>query len=265
MKYSIIIDGYNLMYACGLAPDSPIGWQSARRLLVNKISKRIPQKHQPSTLVVFDSSLKTDWEDPSLKTSPIHVRFAINHESADAMIIDLIRKHSSPKKLTIVSSDHEIQTAALRRRSIAIDSDDWYFDHLAVQRDERQRPEIQNPKGREPRTQPPEDDLAKPTVPDLADAFEESWVDIFSVDSGAKRDDDDRDSDRGSENSGVTNEEAKKDISQNAINPDNDHLDISDEQLGESSKGIGDQNEDLKNWNPFPDDYLDELDDEPDY
>jgi hypothetical protein len=40
----------------------------------------------------------------------------------------LIRKHSSPRALTVVSSDHRLHRAARRRRATPIDSDRWVAD-----------------------------------------------------------------------------------------------------------------------------------------
>jgi len=52
--------------------------------------------------------------------------YAVEHEDADSMIEEIIRKHSNPKQLLVVSSDHRLHKAALRRKSNPIDSDVWY-------------------------------------------------------------------------------------------------------------------------------------------
>ena len=54
------------------------------------------------------------------------VRYATHHEDADALIVELIRCESSPRRLTVVSSDRVIRSAALRRRAQAVKSDEWY-------------------------------------------------------------------------------------------------------------------------------------------
>ena len=56
----------------------------------------------------------------------IRVLYAVDHEDADTLIEELIAKHSTPKKLVVVSSDHRLQTAATRRKATAVDSDVWY-------------------------------------------------------------------------------------------------------------------------------------------
>ena len=42
------------------------------------------------------------------------------------MLEDLIQAHTSPRRLTVVSSDHRVQRAARRRRARAVDSEVWY-------------------------------------------------------------------------------------------------------------------------------------------
>ena len=54
------------------------------------------------------------------------IRFAAGYDSADTLIEELILACSSPRSLTVVSSDHRIQRAAKKRRAEAIDSEVWY-------------------------------------------------------------------------------------------------------------------------------------------
>ena len=53
----------------------------------------------------------------------------VEYEDADSLIEELIQKNSTPKNLTVVSSDHRLHRAALRRKATPIDSDVW-FDEL---------------------------------------------------------------------------------------------------------------------------------------
>ena len=43
----------------------------------------------------------------------------------DELIMELIRANHVPKRLLVVSSDHEIQTCAQRRKANFIDSEQW--------------------------------------------------------------------------------------------------------------------------------------------
>jgi hypothetical protein len=65
----------------------------------------------------------------------LHVRFAAQHEDADELIEELIRTNSAPRRLTVVSSDHRLQTAARRRRARAVDSEPWFEDLLRARRE----------------------------------------------------------------------------------------------------------------------------------
>ena len=53
----------------------------------------------------------------------ITVLFALPGQEADDVIETLIREHSASRRLTVVSSDHRLQTAIRRRRGIPLDSD----------------------------------------------------------------------------------------------------------------------------------------------
>ena len=49
------------------------------------------------------------------------------------LIEELIAAHATPKRLTVVSSDHRIQVSARRRGALAVDSEPW-LDRLAAGR-----------------------------------------------------------------------------------------------------------------------------------
>jgi uncharacterized protein len=79
----------------------------------------------------------------------LSVRFAAHYESADELIEELILADSSPRRLTVVSSDHRLHRAARRRHARPIDSDRWYSDMLR-RRQGRQRsdmPQVSKPAG----------------------------------------------------------------------------------------------------------------------
>ncbi|MEM1109105.1 MAG: NYN domain-containing protein [Planctomycetota bacterium] len=58
--------------------------------------------------------------------------YAGSHRSADDLIIELIRQHSAPRRLTVVSSDREIRKAARARRARDLPSD-AFIDKLCHQ------------------------------------------------------------------------------------------------------------------------------------
>lgn len=127
-----IIDGYNLIFQCGLqtraATDGLL--QKARHRLVHEILARVPQAMACKITIVYDAA-----ERPLLARGNseaiggIKIYYADQYDDADSMIEHLIAKHSVPRKLTVVSSDHRLHKAAMRRKAIPVDSDVW-FDQL---------------------------------------------------------------------------------------------------------------------------------------
>jgi hypothetical protein len=57
----------------------------------------------------------------------------VQQAEADDLIEDLIRQHSAPRQLTVVSDDHRIQQAARRRHCVALNCA-AYLDLLQRQR-----------------------------------------------------------------------------------------------------------------------------------
>jgi hypothetical protein len=97
------------------------------------------------------------------------VHYATEYGSADALIELLISKHSSPRRLTVVSSDHRLHRAARRRRATAVDSDIWYAA-LVERRRERNLPSPAP--------------TAKPEVPLSPDQVE-YWLNAFGTNTAA--------------------------------------------------------------------------------
>ena len=63
------------------------------------------------------------------------VRYAEQYATADELIIELIGADHTPHRLVVVSSDHQIQRAAHRRKAQAIDSDVWYAEIIRLRRE----------------------------------------------------------------------------------------------------------------------------------
>ena len=131
----LLIDGYNLLHALGMQPRraSPRGLEKARRRMVRELRSRLSADELRHTVIIFDASrpVPSEETDSGGDEGPA-VHFSSNYPDADEMIIDLIAKHSAPRKLTVVSSDHRIQQAAARRRARVCDSEPW-FDSLEEQ------------------------------------------------------------------------------------------------------------------------------------
>ncbi len=134
----LLIDGYNLLNSVGIIGRGvgPGGLERSRLALLNFLAESLDPAEVPRTVVVFDA------HDPPLglprktRHRGITVCFSSGYEDADSQIEELIRAESSPRRLTVVSSDHRLQRAARRRKARAVDSDVWYAE---VVRDRRER------------------------------------------------------------------------------------------------------------------------------
>lgn len=128
VRMAILIDGYNLLHVTGIfgRGQGPGGFERSRRALLNFLVESIDPQELPRTTVVFDAVDAPPGLPRKLKHGPISVHYATEHGSADALIERLILRHSAPRRLTVVSSDHRLHRAARRRRAIAVDSDAWY-------------------------------------------------------------------------------------------------------------------------------------------
>ena len=143
----IIIDGYNLIFQCGLHEQklsAPQALERARKRLIRELAQRIEQSQRSGVTVVFDAKTYVPTDQNDFRIDGFKVRYARNFPDADAMIGDLVAHHSHPGRLTVVSSDHQVQTTATRRGAKAIDSDVW-FDSLP-----RQQPRVREPVGSDP-------------------------------------------------------------------------------------------------------------------
>ena len=127
---ALIIDGYNLLHATGLGGRSagPGGLERSRLALLNFLAESIDAAELAGTTVVFDARHAPPGLPRTLEHRGLTVRFAAGYENADELIEELIRADSSPRRLTVVSSDHRLHRAARHRRAKAIDSDVWFAE-----------------------------------------------------------------------------------------------------------------------------------------
>jgi hypothetical protein len=132
----LLIDGYNLLHASGILPRGlgPGTLERARGALLNFLAGAIDAAELPQTTIVFDAKDAPPGLPDVYDHGGMLVRFARGYEDADLLLIELIRADSAPRKLTVVSSDHQVQRAARRRRAEAIDSDRWCAELLRRRR-----------------------------------------------------------------------------------------------------------------------------------
>jgi predicted RNA-binding protein with PIN domain len=115
-----LIDGHNVIHA---HPDLNAEDPHDEAKLVEKL-KAFSGRVRKKCTVVFDNGLPGG---PSrhLSTGMVEVLFASHNTNADKVIKERIRKHSSPRSLILVSSDHEVQDAARARHAEVMTSQEF--------------------------------------------------------------------------------------------------------------------------------------------
>jgi predicted RNA-binding protein with PIN domain len=123
-----LIDGYNVMHAGGrLGPRlGREGFRRARRRFLDELAATVGADRAAQTTVVFDASVHPGDFQVDANYRGLGVLFALGDENADARIEQLIAAHSNPKTLTVVSSDHRIRQAAVRRRCRSVTADEFW-------------------------------------------------------------------------------------------------------------------------------------------
>jgi predicted RNA-binding protein with PIN domain len=133
----ILIDGYNLLHATGIAGRGrgAGGLEQSRLALLNFLAASIDPASLTHTTVVFDAKAAPPGLPRAVNHHGMTVRYAEKYETADDLIIELIGADHAPRRLVVVSSDHQIQRAARRRKAQAVDSDVWYAEIIQLRRE----------------------------------------------------------------------------------------------------------------------------------
>jgi len=131
----ILIDGYNV-----IAPNGPPARRASqdwlnlqRQRLIHMLAGQLGPELAKQTTIVFDAATAPRGLERRFVQLEIEVVFAVDYPEADDLIEEMIAAHATPKKLTVVSSDHRIQVFARRRGALAVDSEPW-LDRLADHR-----------------------------------------------------------------------------------------------------------------------------------
>ena len=111
----VLVDAYNVLHVVGVLPPEHAGIDLEE--LADLIAASRYAGHP--VLLVCDGTPKPH----RVSTPGVKVRFAGAGRTADDRIIDLIRRSSAPRRLTVVTSDREIATAARRRRATVVTSE----------------------------------------------------------------------------------------------------------------------------------------------
>ena len=130
----LLINGYNLMFEStsverGL--DGKNALRAARGRLLHLLVDLIEESIRDRTMIVFDAKKAPKGLPDKYEYYGIQIVFARDWDTADELIQSEICRHSAPKTLTVVSSDHAIHRKALARGATVIDSDEWLDQELA--------------------------------------------------------------------------------------------------------------------------------------
>ncbi len=130
-KQFFIIDGYNFLHAAGMIPRSvgPETLSRSRQHLLRFLENRLTQQERINTTIVFDVHQLKNEITPQEYFAEMVVINAVDYPDADTCIEELIARHSAPKQLIVVSSDHRLHRAARKRKSVPLDSED-FVDYL---------------------------------------------------------------------------------------------------------------------------------------
>ena len=114
----------------------PGQFEAWRNRFLQYLSKNLTSREHERTTVVFDAPAGGRNTLNPVVSHGLQVIYAQTEMDADDVLEELIAKHSAPRQILLVSSDHRLQKAARRRRGKFIDSED--FATRLEQRDQRE-------------------------------------------------------------------------------------------------------------------------------
>ena len=155
-----LIDGYNVLFSLGMVP-SPVkegDLQRGRQSLLTMLAEGLGQQGKFCT-VVFDATRAPAKAPGDYVHHGIEIRFTKRREEADDLIAYLIKQCTTPKQLTVISSDHRLVEAATRKRATSVRADD-FLDWL-----ERQKP----------------GGTSTPEVPQVSAEERQAWLKTFAA------------------------------------------------------------------------------------
>lgn len=119
----VLIDGNNLLFVAMGIGKSDI--ELGKRRLCARLTTWAAQAGE-QVCVVFDWQAPDEGPTAQWGDRNVEVVFSGRNAPADALLLERIRANTAPKRLLVVSSDHEIQQAARRRRARVASSDSFW-------------------------------------------------------------------------------------------------------------------------------------------
>lgn len=134
----LLIDGYNLLHAAGLARVryAPGDLERLRHRLLAMLAEKLTPPERMRCTVVFDAQDAPYASSRDMRVHDIAVLFAAPGGDADTLIEDLLQTHPAAKQVLMISSDHRLHKAARRRGATPMDSDP-FWDQLRQSPDQR--------------------------------------------------------------------------------------------------------------------------------
>jgi hypothetical protein len=112
----VLVDGNNLMFALR---DEAV---EAGREMLCRLLGQFAERTGLAVAVIFDGASPPAPLAGQIADPRIEVHYS-GHRTADAVLEDILAAHSAPRRLTVVSTDHEIVHLARHRRSRSVRSD----------------------------------------------------------------------------------------------------------------------------------------------
>ncbi len=148
---ALVIDGYNLLHASGILGRGvgPGSLERSRLALLNFLAQSL----DPGRTGRHDCCVRRARSAPGFAAASPSTRGCTcilrrAGSDADEAIEILIKLNTSPRRLTVVSSDHRLHRAAKRRKATPVDSDVWY---ASIVRRRIERAKSGNPAGGGPK------------------------------------------------------------------------------------------------------------------
>jgi uncharacterized protein len=129
----LVIDGYNLLHAAGLAKMKYArgDLERCRKKLLNQIASLLTEEERHRCTVVFDAQDAPPAASRVASFKQITIQFADPGQEADDAIELLLEGHSAPSQVWLVSSDHRLQRAIRRKRGRPLDSDHFLSEFIS--------------------------------------------------------------------------------------------------------------------------------------
>ena len=174
----VIVDGYNLLHAAGLArlQYGPGDLERARHRLLVLLGEKLRADERRRCTVIFDAQNAPGDLPRQVDYHGLAAQFAPSGQDADTVIEQMIARHPAARRTIVVSSDHRLHQAAKRRNARPVDSETFLEE---LERRESISPLIEREPAAETRPREHKGSASKPASPDWKQIFGE--IDIAMI------------------------------------------------------------------------------------